>query len=446
MKKYKRNLFGIWIVIFFIFIWKQDIKAEDITDVTASVSNETEERNTNDQGAILAYLNDELKVNFSFDLSSYKTNMSLDEEINKFLLVIPKGLEYCENSFVCEDTSDGKSVILSENTEYEVKNFQQISLYMDPEGKLLFFASPNSGDGVTNATDTDATPSDDEFYLLDGSLFSIGTLENAIVQYNEKYGSAYVSDGITETTDSDIMLVELKKSDYSKIDISCKTVKNKTGNSTGVMECYGGFVYQNRKENTEAPISVAESVSVYSYGITLTLCDGENIENVDDTTEVLANAKRLSDAVFSIYSYVATYAVEDTDGLQQAIDMLGENAYYTIPTEDASAYKLYQYVADFTSDSNGEAFLEGLIPQEYIVIESSYPVGYETSCAFLCIEEGDWTDEQYMEGGYIFHVLWLNFPGLYLPNTGESGIYVWQWAGILIVLIALGLKVVLDKK
>ena len=224
MKKYKRNLFGIWIVIFFIFIWKQDIKAEDITDVTASVSNETEERNTNDQGAILAYLNDELKVNFSFDLSSYKTNMSLDEEINKFLLVIPKGLEYCENSFVCEDTSDGKSVILSENTEYEVKNFQQISLYMDPEGKLLFFASPNSGDGVTNATDTDATPSDDEFYLLDGSLFSIGTLENAIVQYNEKYGSAYVSDGITETTDSDIMLVELKKSDYSKIDISCKTV------------------------------------------------------------------------------------------------------------------------------------------------------------------------------------------------------------------------------
>lgn len=424
MKRWKRKLLFSLNAILFLLICKQGIKADEISNITARITNETEDRGADAAGAVLAYLDDELKVEFSFDISTYENGI--------YFTAIPKGLQYAENTLVCQAVLGEEQVVPEENTDYSLQYFRQIQLIMNSEGQPLFFRPD--------------TAQEEEFYTLDGSLLLNGTLENAVTKYNEKSRTEYTLSEISESEYSNVMFIDFENNDYSNIDISYKVTKDGTATSTGLMECFGGVVYRNQGESVETMVSVQTGVSVYSYGLRLTLCDGESVDNIDDSENVLLNAGRLSDGVFSIYSYVSTFSVEDAEGLQAAIAGLGENEYYTIPTEDASGNKLYRRVTDCVTDTNGEVIIGGLKPQEYLVIESVYPIGYEISPVFLCIEENDWSDDTYMEGGYVFHGLWLNFPGLYLPNTGNNMRDIMQLLGIIIVAASFGAVIVMNKK
>lgn len=99
----------------------------------------------------------------------------------------------------------------------------------------------------------------------------------------------------------------------------------------------------------------------------------------------------------------------------------------------------YNELAEMEELEEGDTFTVYIIGEahKYVIMESTFPYGYEYTRTFLNIEEADWDDDSYMEGNYTFDSLWLNYPGLYLPNTGSRGTRVITIVGIIICVVSL---------
>lgn len=363
-------------------------------EIQTFVMNMEEDRGVDTDGAALANKGDKLRVSSNVFSPTF-TEMYQDNARNlSILITIPEALDYVTESLNVSGLS------------YELAEYENAILYMNEDSQVIYIQDSSSN-----------------FYGVDGTALSGVTPDEKLIK--EKLSRA--------------MILSISDVEASNATITYEVIKNSKTSRTGIFEQRVRYNYSASPLDDSLYGYNETDAKAYSYGIYFTLCSGEEVADKNDGDTILKTAKRLGSAEFQVYVFVDKFDVDDVDGLEQAKLELGNAGYYSIPSEDGKWIRLFKIYDNVWVDDNGEASIGGVTKQEYLVMESTFPYGYEYTRTFLNIEEADWDDDSYMEGNYTFDSLWLNYPGLYLPNTGSRGTRVITIIGIIICVVSLAL-------
>lgn len=393
-----------------------------VANVSSSTVNMTENRGTTEDGDTWTLQDDVVKFEGKVTFPNYPSSYSQGKIVTSIFLQIPEELDYISNSLTISGAGKlGKG--------HAVLSMEDVVLYEDGFSNILFFESKVVSEDGQEAS---------WFYGADGIILSRVSLEDALTKYNEKYETTYVKETIIEQKNSDVFIVSIDSSAITgDVAIAYKATKNAKTSQDGIHEMRLQGIYSTSPINSNK-LGYIENISACcSYGIYFTVCSGEDVEDKNDGANILHNAKRLQGVEFKVFAFSKSFPVADVESLKAAEEALGDREYYTAPTEDGENIKLYELVKNVWVDENGEASIGGLRDSEYLIMESTFPYGFEYTRTFLIIGEDDWTNETYMEGNYTFDSLWLNYPGLYLPNTGSSGTRVITIIGCILCVTAL---------
>ncbi|MBP5197987.1 MAG: hypothetical protein J6033_02935 [Lachnospiraceae bacterium] len=368
-----------------------------------TLTKEDEVESEEPEDSIFAVKDDTITVTSEISLPQYPDIYSRGKTVENIYILIPEDITYIEDSF---------DITLDDDL-YGEQSFTEATIYRDSEGKEILFES------------------EDWFYNLDGSTVN----EPDLTELTEDEG--YTIKVISLDTEEAI----------ESLTIEYQLLKDDTSNDTGIYETDVGIIYSISPMNTNLHGNLKQPATVNSYGISATVCEGTGYTQNSDREEVLENARRLGGATFMIYKFTGkTYEGDLTDSLghsgTEGGDAVGEN-------EDEGNVKYYEYdrdrnltieyeqVKQITCDSQGVANIGGLDKAAYMIRQTGFPNGYEYAIVSLYITDSAWDDEDVMEGNYIISTLWLDYPTVYLPETGKRGIGGYVLAGILISGFAL---------
>lgn len=468
-----------------------------IPNIIASLENKTKNRGmVNDSPFCI--LNDELTVTANMSLPNYPKAYATGKRIINATVVIPKGMEYVEDSIAMSLENNG--------TDYSVGEYKNSVLFQTRTGTKLFFGA---GGGY--------------FYEMDGSLLKAsGTAEEALAAYNEAHGTGYklpkertlaisfygqnadteassdsensettestententeATESIDEqdisSTETDIvenediddgMSLELFNNvtvlvvaintelELSDVTMSYDIKKNSTGNEAGI---YNNQILLNYSVSPidSNLICVKEAVtSASAYGIYLVLCEGTGESISMSPEKKLEESTRLTSACFYLYRLTHTYDGDQTAGTDSVPSTetvldgakptdsgeTGDDLTYGDPVvrvydEKSNTTSEYEYIYKLYPDEYGETTIAGLEPQEYLLTQTLYPDGYTRSLESIVISKEDWTSETWMEGDNNLNIIWLDYKPVHLAGTGKIGIVPYAIAGTLISGIAL---------
>lgn len=388
---------------------------------------------------------DEILVKANLTVPKYPNMYATGKRIYNVTVVIPRGIQIQKESLT----------LSIEETGYSLATYENTTVYRNSQGERVFF---ETGNGY--------------FYEINGGQLVVqGTLEEAIDKYNELHETTYQvydpeeqnRDVSLETDEEETVLVVALDTelDISELSLEYKGTKDDKADNDCFFDNIVAVSYSLSPINANLVYTQTASVRAHSYGIKITVCEG-TFDSVNMTPEKkLEKLPRLPGAEFYLYRLQSTEAGNTTDTqntetdasettVTEGTESLGGTEVYSDSDpvapiqrydEEAGQTYTYTFVKKLKVDGDGELYLAGLAPDEYLIIQQVYPEGYTRSDVSLLIESSDWQSEAIMEGNNLLEIVWLDYETVYLPGTGKTGIVWYAVIGTLLALVALALLI-----
>ncbi len=459
-------------------------KDYSIPEIEASVSNRTndsrgedERLGTDESGYPLLIKGDELVYTARVSLPNHGKAYVGEQACRRLLVMLPKGIAYQDSLKIygIEEENRTEVEIGSETVKQNV--IGKCTAYVKKiDNRMLFLEKE-----------------DKTFLNMDGSTLATGELQAAIdaynrntkleLQANQSAGNQSAEDQNAEEQstenqndegiqEEDLQSVEYtyvnmltleKEFTYQKAELELVAQKNSEGNSSGHYDLTTTCYYATSPVDQTAWSNVTGSGRISSYGLFFYVVDGDigdystgepvDISTEDAATEteldpssleyILKYNKRLEAVELALFSYVATVKLDGTeeDEIKRLEANYQDGVFYTVPNAYGTEEDLYVMIETVVSNARGEAAIGGLRPfQKYLIMESAFPTGYTISQVYLIINEDDWNDVTFMEGDLAADILWLNYEGYYLPDTGTNKTVFFFAGGLLLMILAVVLR------
>lgn len=416
----------------------------------------------------LAYKDDTLRISTKISIPEYSRMFSDGKRLFNLTVTIPNGCDYSDDTAVLYSLEDEKYELINRD-EYTLLAIKNITAYCDYKGDLLFYGSDAGF-----------------FYEIDGENLPATNLEEALVTYNHIHGTEYVKKAALEDMQNDSDASESSDSNNTDLEEDGDLVEDESGvvpigveeleiETDEIVTCekttvlvYAFDTTKDYKElKTEFEITkndrlddsgrypvaniLTYSVSpldnnlkavkrarseLWSYGIKITACEGGRDSYQENPEDIIANAKRMTDDVFTLYRYekseVGNKALKDES--EEPTEESDEVYLYY----DASTNETYYYQKCLAASVNteGEVSFGGLEPHTYLIVQTEKTSGYALSQMTFLINDSAWENGTDMEGNGNFELLWLDYPEYNLPGTGSNGRPILQLLGITLVMVS----------
>jgi len=450
-----------------------------VASVTSSLTNDTADRGTCYDNITLLELDDQITATSQLTIPTYSDMYSSGKRVLNITTVIPKGMTYVESSLKVQTPDDNDTITDLAADSYKMQQFDVATLYRNQAGDLIFFGQ------------------NDYFYEMDGGLLAgpEATEDTAILAYNEVHGTSYIiesldvekigndtviesdanegeegesidstdasaedttsqegivdTEEITESTTTDaadvlkvyrgvsVFIIALDTElEYTSLQTSISATKDKYSTDDGWYDILTALCYSTSPLDANLRAVKYEKARAGSYGIKITACLGTSDTYRKASDEILSTCPRMTDDEFTLYRRTNTY----TGNINEAASYVAqENKEYVqlVYNEDTNETFEYTQYAILSVDEDGQVSIGGLIPSEYLIVQTGHVTGYALSEQSLLIEEADWSNESYMENNCLFDLIWLDFKTVYLPATGSIGRENTFAGAILLILFAI---------